>query len=85
MEFRGQTKHPYFRYEPYNIETEIVRKNNMEKIFARDKDQIEKENKIIQDFHKYESIIRNIEEEDERKLKLIAKIIGIKVPWAIPS
>ena len=85
LEHRGNIKHPYFKYEPYNIEQEIVRKNNMEKIFARDKDQVDTEVKIIKDHHKYEAIIRKIEEEDERKMKLIAKIVGIKVPWAIPS
>jgi hypothetical protein len=52
---RGQRTHRYFQYPEFDIEQEIYRKNNWEKVFARVKEQFEKERALLQERLKVEA------------------------------
>lgn len=83
LKHREDFTHPYLNYE-YDIEHEIQRKNNWEKVIGRGKEQFEKENQILQEHLKIESQIRKVEEEEQKKLKLIGQLVNIKIPCVIP-
>ena len=51
----------------------------------RGKEQFEKENAILKEHQKIESQILKVENEDERRLKLLGKQMGIRIPWVVPS
>jgi hypothetical protein len=74
-----------FQHRPFDIENEIYRKNNQERIFMRGKEQFEKENAVLKEHQKIESQILKVEQEDERRLKLLGKQMGIRIPWVVPS
>jgi len=48
---RGESDHPIVK-KPFNFEMEVRRKNNLEKIFMRTKDQIEREKYYLSDLKK---------------------------------
>jgi hypothetical protein len=47
LKFRGQTNHRYFKVEQFDIEQEIYRKNNWERIFGRVKESFAKEKALL--------------------------------------
>ena len=47
LKYRNQKNHRYFKYPVFDIEQEIYRKNNWEKVFARVKEQFEKERALL--------------------------------------
>ena len=53
-------------------------------MIGRGKEQFDKENQILQEHLKIESQIRKVEEEEQKKLKLIGQLVGIKIPCVIP-
>jgi hypothetical protein len=77
LKHRRDSNHRYMKYPNFDIEQEISRKNNFEIILARGKEQFEKETALLQEHLKIESQILKVEREDERKLKLIGKQIGV--------
>jgi len=62
-----------------------MRKNTTERMFLRGKEQFEKESALLKEHLKIESQIQLVENEDRRRLQLISKQVGIKIPWVIPS
>lgn len=50
----------------------------------RGKEQFERENGILADHLKIESQIRKVEAQDAKKMKLIAKQAGVKIPIIVP-
>lgn len=70
--------------KPFDVELEMRRKYNLEKIFMRTKEQVEKEKQIMANLKKIEGKIRK-EEKEERN---IARLVGndleeIRVPSSI--
>lgn len=56
LKYRGLHRtHRYFQYPAFDIEQEIYRKNNWEKVFARVKEQFEKERALLQERLKVEA------------------------------
>lgn len=55
LKFRGQTDHRYLKFPEYDIEKEIYRKNNWERVMYRGKEQFERENAILSDHLKIEA------------------------------
>lgn len=77
MKFRGQTKHRYFNVDAFDIEQEIYRKNNWERIFGRVKESFAKEKSLLQERLKIEAQIRKVEHDDLNKLKIVGKLTNI--------
>lgn len=74
LEHRGDKEDPIVR-KPFNFEMEVRRKNNLEKIFMRTKDQIEREKYCISELKKIEQKLKKEEKEEKNLAKLIGKDI----------
>ena len=81
---RKESGHLYLKYDQFDIEQEVYRKNNWERVFSRGKEQLDAEKDILREHLRVESQIRKVEQEDAKKLRLIAKQAGVKVPIVIP-
>lgn len=55
LKFWGHTNHRYFKMDNFDIEQEIYRKNNWERIFGRVKESFAKEKSILQERLKIEA------------------------------
>jgi len=69
----------------FNIEDEITRKNNWERVYSRLKEHVDKEKQHMTDFLNIESQIKAVENKDMQKLRLVGEMMGIKVPPPITS
>ena len=58
--------------KPFNFEMEVRRKNNLEKLFMRTKDQVEREKYLIQALKKIDQKLKKEEKEEKMLAKLKA-------------
>lgn len=72
MKLRGEPDHPIVQ-KPFNFEMEVRRKINLEKIFMRTKDQIEREKYCIAELKRIEQKLKKEEKEEKNLAKLIGK------------
>ena len=71
---RGEDDNPIVK-QPFNFEMEVRRKNNLEKIFMRTKDQIEREKYCLSELKKVEQKLKKEEKEEKNLARLIGKDI----------
>lgn len=77
---RGDNDNPIVQ-KPFNFEMEVRRKNNLEKIFMRTKDQIEREKYCLSELKKIDQKLKKEEKEEKNLAKLIGKDIEeCKIP-----
>jgi len=57
--------------KPFNFEMEVRRKNNLEKLFLRTKDQQDREKQLLTEMKKLEQKIKKEEKEEKNLRKLI--------------
>lgn len=69
LRLRGQEQHPIVKV-PFSFEHEVKRKNNLEKIFMRTKEQQEREKMHITFLKNIETKIKKMEKEEHNLLKL---------------
>jgi len=70
LEGRNLLEHPLMK-KPFNYEQEVRRKNNLEKLFFRTKDQQDKEKQLLQEMKKLEQKIKKEEKEEKNLRRLI--------------
>ena len=70
LTLQGATTHPIV-LKPFNFEQEVRRKNNLEKLFMRTKDQMEREKLMQIELKKIEQKIKKEEKEERNLAKLI--------------
>ena len=67
--------------QPFNFEHEVRRKQNLEKIFTRTKEQLEKEKQLIANLKKIDSKIKKEEKEERNLARLVSNDLDeVKVP-----
>ena len=71
LTLRGEVKNPIV-VKPFNFEMEVRRKNNLEKLFMRTKDQVEREKYLIQALKKIDQKLKKEEKEERTLAKLKA-------------
>ena len=71
LTLRGETKNPIV-LKPFNFELEVRRKNNLEKLFMRTKEQVEREKYLIQVLKKIDQKLKKEEKEEKTLAKLKA-------------
>ena len=71
LTLRGETKNPIV-VKPFNFELEVRRKNNLEKLFMRTKEQVEREKYLIQVLKKIDQKLKKEEKEEKTLAKLKA-------------
>ena len=71
LTLRGEVKNPIV-VKPFNFEMEVRRKNNLEKLFMRTKDQVEREKYLIQALKKIDQKLKKEEKEEKMLAKLKA-------------
>jgi len=64
LEARGQTDHIIVQ-KPYDYTKERTRKENLEKLFMRTKDDNEMEKQLIADMKKLDQLIKKTEKEEK--------------------
>ena len=80
LTLRGETKNPIV-VKPFNFELEVRRKNNLEKLFMRTKEQVEREKYLIQVLKKIDQKLKKEEKEEKTLAKLKATDIEMmKMP-----
>ena len=62
LQLRGEEENPIVQ-KPFNFEMEVRRKNNLEKIFMRTKDQIEREKYCLSELKKIDQKLKKEEKE----------------------
>jgi hypothetical protein len=70
LTLQGSISHPIVQ-KPFNFEQEVRRKNNLEKLFMRTKDQMEREKLMQIELKKIEQKIKKEEKEERNLAKLI--------------
>ena len=71
LTLRGEIKNPIV-LKPFNFELEVRRKNNLEKLFMRTKEQVEREKYLIQVLKKIDQKLKKEEKEEKTLAKLKA-------------
>ena len=71
LTLRDELKNPIV-VKPFNFEMEVRRKNNLEKLFMRTKDQVEREKYLIQALKKIDQKLKKEEKEERTLAKLKA-------------
>ena len=74
LKLRGENDNPIVQ-KPFNFEMEVRRKNNLEKIFMRTKDQIEREKYCLSELKKIDQKLKKEEKEERNLAKLLGKDI----------